>query len=78
MNYYSGNGISGRSYIYVLFHSNDKREHLELKSVEKFTDIHYKQVLKYLKLTGIKLGLWINFNEVLLKNSVHRIVNGQL
>ena len=51
---------------------------LELKSVERLADVHYKQVLTYLKLTGIKLGMLINFNEVLLKDGVHRIINGQL
>ena len=48
---------------------------IELKSVEKITDVHKKQVLTYLKLTGIKLGLLINFNEKLLKHGFTRIVN---
>jgi len=51
---------------------------LELKSVKKMEDIHFKQALTYLKLTGIKLGLVINFNEVLLKNGLKRIINGKL
>lgn len=51
---------------------------LELKSVKKLEDIHFKQTLTYLKLTGIKLGLVINFNEVLLKNGLKRIINGKL
>lgn len=38
-------------------------------------DVHKKQLLTYLKLTGIKLGLLINFNEKLLKNGITRIVN---
>ena len=48
---------------------------LELKSVEALADVHYKQVLTYLKLTSLKLGLLINFNVVLLKSGVHRIAN---
>ena len=48
---------------------------IELKSVEKITDVHKKQVLTYLKLTGIKLGLLINFNEKLMKYGFTRIVN---
>jgi len=47
---------------------------IELKSVERLADIPQKQVLTYLKLTGIKLGLLINFNEKLLKNGFVRIV----
>jgi GxxExxY protein len=48
---------------------------LELKSVETLADVHYKQLLTYLKLTDPKLGLLINFNVVLLMSGVHRIVN---
>lgn len=48
---------------------------LELKSVEALADVHYKQLLTYLKLTQCKLGLLINFNVVLLKSGVHRIAN---
>jgi GxxExxY protein len=43
---------------------------MELKSVKKLEDVHYKQVLTYLKLTGLKLGLLINFNEKLIKNGI--------
>ncbi len=48
---------------------------LELKSVSKLEDVHYKQMLTYLKLTRNRLGLLINFNEVLLKNGIKRIIN---
>lgn len=48
---------------------------LELKSVEALTNIHYKQVQTYLKLTGLKLGLLINFNTLLLKDGIKRIIN---
>jgi GxxExxY protein len=51
---------------------------LELKSTEQTTNAHKKQVLTYLKLTGIKLGYLLNFGEALMKNGVHRILNGQL
>ena len=48
---------------------------VELKSVEALAPVHYKQVLTHLKLTGLKLGLLINFNEELLKTGIKRIVN---
>lgn len=49
---------------------------IELKSVETVLPVHYKQLLTYLKLTGLKLGLLINFNEALIKNGIKRVVNG--
>ncbi len=48
---------------------------VEVKSVETLAPVHYSQVLTYLKLSGLKLGLLINFNSKLLKTAVHRIVN---
>ena len=48
---------------------------LELKSVEKVEPVHFKQLLTYLRLTGLRLGLLINFGENLLKDGIHRIVN---
>ncbi len=54
----------------------NKKVIIELKSVESLNDIHKKQLLTYLKLTGLKLGLLINFNEKSLKNGIVRIVNG--
>jgi GxxExxY protein len=48
---------------------------LEFKSVETLADVHYKQLLTYLKLTNIKLGLLINFNVPLIKDGIHRIAN---
>jgi GxxExxY protein len=48
---------------------------LELKSVENVESVHKKQVLTYLKLTGLKLGLLVNFNEALIKDGIIRIVN---
>lgn len=49
---------------------------VELKSVEKLAPVHSKQVLTYLRVSGIKLGLLINFGEPLLKDGFHRIANG--
>ncbi len=49
---------------------------LELKSVAKLQDVHAKQLLTYLRLTQLKLGLLLNFNEVLMKKGITRIVNG--
>jgi GxxExxY protein len=48
---------------------------IEIKSVESIAPVHQKQVLTYLKLTGIKLGLLINFNNALIKHGITRIVN---
>lgn len=48
---------------------------LELKSVEVLAEVHYKQLTTYLKLSGLKLGLLINFNVPLIKDGIHRIVN---
>ena len=48
---------------------------LEIKSIETLADIHFKQVLTYLKLTNLKLGLIVNFNVVLLKDGIKRVAN---
>ncbi|MBA7659976.1 hypothetical protein ES703_67975 [subsurface metagenome] len=48
---------------------------IEIKSVENIIPMHKKQVLTYLKLSGIKLGLLVNFNVELIKNGITRIVN---
>ena len=53
----------------------DDKVIIELKSVEKLADLHYKQVMTYLKLTKLKLGLLVNFNVPLIKDGIHRIVN---
>jgi len=49
---------------------------IELKTVDSLLDVHYAQVLTYLKLGNYKLGLLINFNVPSLKNGIKRIVNG--
>ncbi len=48
---------------------------IEIKSVESIAPVHSKQLLTYLRLTGLKLGLLINFNDLLIKNGINRIVN---
>ena len=48
---------------------------LEIKSVEALNDIHFAQLLTYLKLTDCKLGMLINFNVTLIKNGIRRVVN---
>ena len=48
---------------------------IELKAVKKLEPIHDAQLLTYLKLSQLKLGLLINFNVTLLKNGIRRIVN---
>lgn len=48
---------------------------LELKSIEVIAPVHQKQLQTYLKLTGLKLGLLINFNVPLIKDGIQRIVN---
>lgn len=47
---------------------------IELKAVEDLTDVHLAQVLTYLKLSGCKLGLLVNFNVKLLKNGIKRVI----
>ena len=48
---------------------------VEIKSVETVAPVHKKQLLSYLKLADKRLGLLINFNVVLIKNGITRIVN---
>ena len=49
---------------------------VELKSVENVSGAHKKQVQTYLRLTGKKLGFFLNFNTELMKDGITRIVNG--
>jgi GxxExxY protein len=48
---------------------------IEVKSVKELSPVHKSQTLTYLKLSGLKLGLLINFNSFLLKDGIKRIVN---
>ncbi len=49
---------------------------IEIKSVEALAPVHKKQLLTYLRLTGKKLALLINFDTELIKNGIIRVVNG--
>lgn len=49
---------------------------VELKSVELIAPVHPKKLLTYLRLTKLKLGLLINFNEALIKDGITRVVDG--
>jgi GxxExxY protein len=49
---------------------------VEIKSVERLAPVHGKQVMTYLRLSGLQVGLLINFNTALLKDGLRRIVNG--
>ena len=54
----------------------DQKVIVELKSVERVTAAHKKQVQTYLRLTGCKLGYLMNFGEALMKSGITRCVNG--
>lgn len=49
---------------------------IEIKSVENLQAVHHKQVITYLKLSGFRLGLLVNFNTVNISESIFRKVNG--
>jgi len=51
---------------------------VELKSIEKVTPAHKKQLLTYLRLTGLKLGYLLNFGEALMRDGITRTINGNL
>ncbi len=50
---------------------------VEVKSSERLADIHLAQILTYLKLTDIRIGLLINFNVPLIKNGIRRVIYGR-
>jgi GxxExxY protein len=54
----------------------DEKVLIEIKSVEKLAEVHHKQVLTYLKITGIKLGILVNFNTEDINETIFRKVNG--
>lgn len=56
----------------------DRKVILEMKSVERLTNAHKKQLLTYLRLTGMKVGYLLNFGEALMKDGITRIINGQI
>ena len=49
---------------------------VELKAIERVLPVHKKQLMTYLKLSGMKLGLLVNFNVNLIKDGIERVVNG--
>lgn len=49
---------------------------VELKSIERVTPAHKKQLLTYLRLTGLKLGYLLNFGEALMRDGIMRTING--
>jgi len=50
---------------------------VELKSIEKMMPVHKKQVLTYLRITGLQIGLLLNFGDALFKHGIERIINGK-
>ncbi len=48
---------------------------IEIKSVEKLAEVHHKQTITYLRLTGLKLGILVNFNSNNIANDIFRKVN---
>ena len=56
----------------------DKKVLIELKSVEIVLPVHKIQVLTYLRLSSIRLGLLINFGSAYIKNGIERIINGKI
>jgi len=53
----------------------DERVIVEIKSVERLAPVHSKQLLTYLRLTNLQVGLLLNFGAATLKEGIHRIVN---
>jgi GxxExxY protein len=53
----------------------EKKVIVEIKSVETLAEVHYKQLVTYLRLSGIKVGLLVNFNTTDISKSIHRRVN---
>lgn len=53
----------------------DNKVLIEIRSLEALAPVHFAQTLTYLKLSGLKLGLLINFNTKILKDGIHRLVN---
>jgi GxxExxY protein len=53
----------------------DNKVIVEIESIENLLPVHHSQTLTYLKLSGLKLALLINFNSEILKSGIHRLVN---
>lgn len=72
---YKGRKVSGDLRIDLLV---EDRVVLELKSIEKLLPVHGAQLLSYLRLSGLSLGLLINFNVPVLKDGIKRVVNSHV
>ncbi len=59
----------------LLVEDNGREVVIELKAVKAFTDIHFAQIITYLKLSGVDTGLLINFNVKSLSQGIKRFVN---
>jgi len=51
---------------------------IEIKSIEEIKNVHHKQLLTYLKLTDLKLGILVNFNTDYIDKSIYRKINGYI
>ena len=56
----------------------DEKLIIEIKSIERLEKLHHKTVLTYLKLSGLKLALLVNFNVELIRDGIHRKIYGQV
>ncbi len=54
-----------------------RRVIVEIKSVEHLLPVHSKQLLTYLRISGLRVGLLVNFGEALMKTGIHRIINNR-
>ena len=70
--HYDGLRFSGAFRIDLLV---DRQLILEIKSVESLTNLHAKQLLTYLRLTGLSVGLLLNFSGETMKQGIRRVVN---
>jgi GxxExxY protein len=73
--FYKGRKVKKSLFIDLLV---DDRVIVEVKAVEKYNPVYEAQLLTYLRLTGLNLGLVINFGERYVKNGIFRVVNGAL
>ncbi len=71
--FYKGNKLDGG---YRLDLVVDEKVIVEIKSIDSLASIHEAQLLSYLRLSGFKVGLLINFNVKMLKHGIRRLVNG--
>ena len=70
---YKGNRLSGNLRIDLMV---DQLVIVECKATTKYNEVFESQLLTYLRLSGLKLGLILNFGEALIKDGIRRVVNG--